>query len=262
MKTDASLQGRCALVTGGSRGIGRAIAEALAESGCKVALASRRGEDCLKVAEALAARFGVAALGLTADVSRHADVVRMFHELRRWSADRLDVLVNNAGYPFDPVLWNTALDATPPEKLRSWYLSVFETDTLGSVFCTHEALPLMKKNRKGSIIYVSSASALEGYEGSPYTVAKAGILGLMKDVARKYGPFGIRANALAPGSIRTPATYDKLETGAREKLAKRSPLDRWGEPEEVARAALFLASDASGFVSGQTIVIDGGAFRR
>ena len=133
---------------------------------------------------------------------------------------------------------------------------------MGSVFCTYEALPLMMARKGGSIIYIASTPALEGFQGTPYTVAKSGVPGLMKDVARLYGHLNIRANALALGNILTPATLESLDPGMQDKLAQETPLKRWGEPEEVARAALFLASNRSSFITGQTIAVDGGSVRR
>jgi NAD(P)-dependent dehydrogenase (short-subunit alcohol dehydrogenase family) len=174
----------------------------------------------------------------------------------------LDVLVCNAGFPFLPEIWNTATDAIPKEKLDIWYSQVFRTDTMGSIFCTYEALPLMKAQSRGSIIYLSSTPALEGYQGAPYTVAKAALLGLVKDIAREYGRYNIRANALALGSIQTPATFDNLDPSTRDTFAQEAALRRWGKPEEVGRAALFLASDLSSFVTGHTLVVDGGTVCR
>jgi len=140
---------------------------------------------------------------------------------------------------------------------------VFETDTLGSLYCTREALPLMMaRGAGGSIIYISSTPALEGFQGTAYTVAKAATLGLMRDVAFGYGRHDIRANALALGNIATPATLDQTDPAVRDELIKDAPLRRWGTPEEVARAVLFLASDDSSYMTGQTLVIDGGMVRR
>jgi NAD(P)-dependent dehydrogenase (short-subunit alcohol dehydrogenase family) len=255
------LDGQYALVTGGSRGIGQAIARSLAGAGCSVAVASRQLQDCEAAAQEIVNTLGVAALGLQCDVSKQKSVHDLFEQLRRWTEGRLDILVCNAGYPFLQEIWNTPLDATPAQNLENWYLDIFRTDTMGSVFCTYEALPLMIARRSGSIIYISSTPALEGYQGVAYTVAKAAILGLMKDVAREYGKFNIRANALALGSIQTPATYDQLDPESRKSFAEDAPLRRWGEPEEVGRAALFLASDLSSFVTGQTLVVDGGTVR-
>ncbi len=261
MTTHRDLEGRFAVVTGSTRGIGRAMAAALARQGCHVAVSARARADCEETARALAREHGVSALGWPCDVSDLQSVRALFAEVRDWCGGQLDVLVCNAGFPLRADIWNTPLHATPPEKLEDWYLGLFRTDTMGSVYATHEALPLFLARRRGSIIYVSSIPALAGFQGAPYTVAKAGILGLMKDVAAEYGRFNIRANALALGNIRTPATYDLLPEEIRQRFAAQAPLGRWGTPEEVGEAMLFLASDRSSFVTGQTLVVDGGIIR-
>lgn len=256
------LEGKYALVTGGSRGIGRAVAEILAENGCNVAITSRNREDLQEVAAEIAGNLGVGTLGIACDVSRHESVSELFQHLREWSSERLDVLVCNAGHAFVPEIWSTPLHAAEPDTLENWFVGVFRTDLLGSMFCTYEALPLMMAQKSGSIVYVASTPALEGYRGTPYTVAKAGILGLMKDVAREYGRFNIRANALALGNIMTPATFGRLGPDSRKALAEEAPLKRWGQPEEVGKSVLFLGSNLSSFVTGQTLVVDGGTVRR
>jgi NAD(P)-dependent dehydrogenase (short-subunit alcohol dehydrogenase family) len=261
MEDSANLKARFGLVTGGSRGIGKAIATCLASAGCNIVITSRNLHDCQAVAKEIRNSFGVQALAIECDVSKQDSVHDLFHNLRKWSHDRLDILVCNAGYPFLPEIWNTALDAIPREKLETWYAQVFRTDTMGSIFCTYEALPLMKEQNRGSIIYISSTPALEGYQGAPYTVAKAALLGLMKDIAREYGRFNIRANALALGSIRTPATFNNLDAATQKAFAEEASLGRWGKPLEVGLAALFLASDLSSFVTGHTLVVDGGTVR-
>ena len=255
------MEGRYAVVTGSTRGIGRAMAGVLARHGCNLVVSSRNPGDCEAAAKELAAEHGVRTVGIACDVSVRSAVCDMFEEISEWSEGRLDVLICNAGFPLRDDIFNTPLDATPADRLEEWYLGVFRTDTMGSVFCTHEALPLMLARGRGSIIYVSSIPALAGYQGAPYTVAKAGILGLMKDIAREYGRSSIRANALALGNIRTRATYDLLDAATRRLFAEQAPLQRWGLPEEVAEAALFLASDKSGFITGQTLVVDGGVVR-
>ena len=254
------LEGGYALVTGASRGIGLVVAETLAAEGCNVAAVSRQREDIEKAAQRIE-KLGVRSLGIPCDVSRRESVGELFQELRRWSASRLDVLVCNAGYPFLPEIWDTPLHMTPADRLEDWYLALFKTDTMGSVFCTYEALPLMITQGSGSIIYISSTPALAGFQGTPYTVAKAGILGLMKDIAREYGKYNIRANALALGNIMTHATVEHMNPKTRKALAHEAPLKRGGKPDEVGQAVRFLASHQSSFITGQTIVVDGGALR-
>ncbi len=256
------LENKYALITGATRGIGRAVAETFARNGAHVALTSRNARDCEAVAADLRGRFSVKVLGAACDVSVQASVSDLFREVRRWSSERLDTLVCNAGFPFLDELWNTPLDRTPAQNLEQWYLEVFRVDTLGSVFCTYEALPLMMRQGGGTLLYVSSTPALEGFQGAPYTVAKAGVLGLMKDVAHGYGKWNIRANALALGNIHTSATFDVLDEDVQRKFAEDAPLKRWGTPKEVADAALFLASPMSGYMTGQTLVVDGGTVRR
>ena len=262
MKEMQVLENQFALITGASRGIGRAIAESFAAAGCNVALASRNLQESRTAAEEIAGRHRVRAVGLQGDVSRQESVRKLFQQLRAWSSDRLDILVCNAGYPMRPEIWNTPLGTTPADKLQAWYFGVFSTDAMGAVFCTFEALPLMMARRSGRILYVSSTPALEGYQGGPYTMAKAAILGLMRDVAREYGKHNIRVNALALGNIETPATTDQLDDESRRALAAEAPLKRWGKPEEVGKAALFLASELSSFITGQVLVVDGGTVRR
>jgi 3-oxoacyl-[acyl-carrier protein] reductase len=262
MPLEHILSGKYSLVTGSSRGIGRAIADVLAEYGSNVLITSRNSLEAQAAAKEIADRYSVEAVGFACDVSRQASVHALFEYLRRWSSDRLDVLVCNAGFPFRGEIWETPLHDTPPGKISDWYFDLFRTDTMGSIYCTVEALQIMVARKSGSIIYITSTPALEGYRGTPYTVAKAGILGLMRDIAREYGKYNIRANAFALGNIRTLATFDQLDEESRRALAQEAPLRRWGSPEEVGRAALFLASDLSGFITGQTIVVDGGTLRR
>jgi 3-oxoacyl-[acyl-carrier protein] reductase len=257
-----TLDGKYALVTGASRGIGRAAASALAEAGCNVVLSARNAREAKSAGDELHREYGVRTAAIPCDVAQPASVKELVQELSRWSSGRLDVLVCNAGYPFLREIWDTPLHRTPADRLENWYLEVFRTDTLGAIFCTYEALQIMVAAPGGSIIYISSTPALEGLQGSPYTVAKAGILGLMKDVAREYGKYGIRANALALGSISTPATTGQMDAAMMETFAEATPLKRWGRPEEVAQAILFLASPRSSFITGQTLVVDGGSLRR
>ncbi len=203
MSNQRILEGEYALVTGGSRGIGRAAVDALAGAGCNVALTSRHLDDAEVAAQEARRNHAVEVLAAPCDVSDLDSVSTLFTEIRKWSSNRLDVVICNAGFAFDKEIWDTPLHETPPQKLAAWYEGVFRTDTMGSLFCTYHALPMMMTAGSGSIVYVASIPALEGLQGSPYTVAKAGVLGLMKDVACMYGKYNIRANALALGSILT-----------------------------------------------------------
>jgi 3-oxoacyl-[acyl-carrier protein] reductase len=262
MPLERILSGKYSLITGSSRGIGRAIADSLAEHGSNLLITSRNSLEAQAAAKEIADRYAVEAVGFACDVSQQASVHALFGYLRTWSSNRIDILVCNAGFPFRSEIWETPLHSVPPGNIRDWYIDLFKTDTFGAVLCTFEALQVMVARKSGSIIYIASTPALEGYRGTPYTIAKAGILGLMRDVAREYGKDNIRANALALGNIRTPATFDQLDEESRRALAQEAPLRRWGSPQEVGKAAIFLASDLSSFITGQTIVVDGGTLRR
>ncbi|MEE8408583.1 MAG: SDR family NAD(P)-dependent oxidoreductase [Myxococcota bacterium] len=252
----AGLPGQVALVTGATRGIGQATAHELARYGAAVVVVSLHADDAVRVAAELEESFGTRALGLTADVTDYAQVRACIDAARDWGG-RIDIVVNNAGYPVDDALWNTPLHEIPGAELEDWFHKVSAVDLSGSRNVTHAVLPAMMEQRSGAIVFVSSTPALAGHKATPYTEAKAGVLGLMRDVALNYGKHNIRANAVAPGNIAT-AWAEKLSAEERLALASETPLGRWGEPAEVGQAILFLASPLSSFVTGQTLVIDGG----
>ena len=235
----ASLDGKTALVTGGSRGIGRAIATELARAGASVVVGYRTGKD---EAEALASELG--ARVVQADVSSPEDAARLVEE-----AGTLDILVNNAGLTRDGVL------ARMPDD--DWRI-VLETN-LSSVFYTCRAAcrPMMKK-RGGSIVNLSSIVGVHGNWGQTnYAASKAGIIGFTKSLARELGSRNVRANVVAPGYVKTRLT-EVLPEEATQAMLQNTPLGRLGEPEDVAGAVRFLCSDEAAFITGEVLLVDGG----
>ena len=235
----ASLEGKTALVTGASRGIGRAIATELAGAGASVVVGYRSGKD---EAEALAAEIGARAV--QADVSNADDARRLVEE-----AGDLDILVNNAGLTRDGLLARM-----PDDDWRT----VIETN-LSSVFYTCRAVcrPMMKK-RAGSIVNVSSIVGVHGNWGQTnYAASKAGIIGFTKSLARELGSRNVRANVVAPGYVKTQLT-DVLPEEATAAMLTNTPLGRLGEPADVAWAVRFLCSDEASFITGEVLLVDGG----
>ncbi|MEK7730111.1 MAG: SDR family NAD(P)-dependent oxidoreductase [candidate division KSB1 bacterium] len=249
------------LITGATRGSGLMMAHLFAHCGAHVAINSRSHTETTQLAEVLHTRYHVPTLAVPGDVSNAATVAQMFETIAVWSAQRLEVLICNAGHPLVHELWHTPLHEMKEEEVAQWFEQVRAVDLEGARFCCRHALRLMLPQRRGSIVLISSTPALSGYRGTPYTEAKAALLGLMHDLAREYGAHNIRVNAVALGNIAS-GWYESLSTEQRNQLAHEAPLARWGQPEEVAGAILFLASELSGFVTGQTLVVDGGKVMR
>ena len=234
-----SLDGKLALVTGASRGIGRAIAEELARAGASVVVGYRSGKD---EAEELAAAIGGRAV--QADVSSPDEAKRLVEE-----AGDIDVLVNNAGLTRDGLLARMSDD--------DWR-TVIETN-LSSVFYTCRAVtrPMMKK-RGGSIVNISSIVGVHGNWGQTnYAASKAGIIGFTKSLARELGSRNIRANVVAPGYVTTALT-EVLPDEATAAMVQQTPLGRVADPAEIAGAVRFLASDQASFITGDVLLVDGG----
>jgi 3-oxoacyl-[acyl-carrier protein] reductase len=238
------LTGRTALVTGSTRGIGRAIAETLAGAGARVAVV---GRDAAKAQEAAAA-VGNGAKGFAADVGDPKSVVALV-EAVEGAFGQIDILVNNAGLTRDNILfrikdedWDTVLDA----NLRGAFIAI------------RAASRGMMKRRWGRIINIASIVGLTGNKGQAnYAASKAGLIGLTKSVAKELGSRNILVNAVAPGFIETDMTA-AMTPEARAGLSGQIPLERLGTPRDIAGMVAFLASDHAAYITGQTLVVDGG----
>ena len=243
-----TLTDRVAIVTGGSRGIGRAISTALAAAGATVVVNYRGNAAAADETIAAITASGGKAIAIQADVANGDDVKRLFSEVNS-AYGRLDILVNNAGITRDTLMmrmkdddWDAVLDT----NLKSQFLT------------TRAAISTMVRARYGRIINITSVVGLMGNAGQAnYAAAKAGIIGFTKSVAREIGSRSITVNAVAPGFIDTELTA-VLNDEMREALKKQIPLGRLGSPEDVAGVVTFLASDQAAYITGQTFNCDGG----
>jgi len=244
------LSGRVAVVTGGSRGLGAEFAEGLAEAGASLMLCARRDEWLVPGAESLRAR-GFTVHAMRCDVSNASDVHAVVNAaIERFG--KIDILVNNAG-----VSWGERPEAM---TLAQWQ-RVIDVNLTGAFLCSQAVGREMIKRQHGRIINIASIAGLQGNVNGPYyagyAASKAGLMGLTRELAASWGRHGIRVNAIAPGFFRSrmsDASIDQIESS----LNVVTPLGRVGHPGELKGVAVFLASDASNYITGQTIVVDGG----
>jgi 3-oxoacyl-[acyl-carrier protein] reductase len=243
---DLELGGRRVLVTGGSRGIGRAAVLALAEQGASVAAGYTTESDAVQGLARELEAFGNDSHVVRADVSDPDQVAAMVDSVRT-RFEHIDILVNNAG-----VVSHRTLDDLDVAEWRR----VIDTNLTGLYLVTRAVVPAMPSG--GSIINVTSAVGLRGMVArTHYTASKAGVIGFTRSLAKEMGPRGIRANAIAPGIIETDQVAGLTDEG-RARYSGMISLGRLGQPDEIAGAILFLASDLSAYVSGETIIVDGG----
>ncbi|MGB3682178.1 MAG: 3-oxoacyl-[acyl-carrier-protein] reductase [Rubrobacteraceae bacterium] len=241
-------EGRVAVVTGGGRGIGRAIAVRLANEGAKVAISYRSNEEEAGKTAGLIRDAGAECETFKGDVASSDDVKALFEAVGE-SFGGVDILVNNAGVTRDNIMLRMKEDE---------FDDVIQTNLKGTYLCTRAVLRGMVRARWGRIVNVSSVVGLIGNAGQAnYAASKAGIIGLTKSVAREVAPRGITVNAVAPGYVETELTGG-LPEEVKDQIRAQTPAGRIGEPEEIAEVVAFLAGEGAGYVTGQTIAVDGG----
>lgn len=243
------LTGRVALVTGGSRGLGKAMARAFAEHGASILICSRNAEELAAAASEIGAGLPVRVEWMTADLSQRAEAQRVADEaMARFG--RVDVLVNNAGgntpQRADQITdeaWETVIDLNLSSIMR----------------LTRALLPQMMERNWGRVIHISSVLGLGGKLGrNVYSATKAALIGMARSSALDLGPYGVTVNCIAPGPFLTELPLGLLNEEQKLEFTNRTALKRWGKPEEIAGVALLLGTDAGSYITGATILIDGG----
>lgn len=241
-------EGRVAVVTGGGRGIGRAIAVKLASEGADIAISYRSNDEAAEEAAGAVRETGRKCEVFKGDVAEPDDVKRLFDGVNE-AFGRIDILVNNAGVTRDNLMMRMKEDE---------FDSVLRTNLKGTYLCTKAALRPMVRARWGRIVSVSSVVGLAGNAGQAnYAASKAGIIGFTKSVAREIAQRGITANVIAPGYVETELT-GSLSENVKDQIKAQVPNGRFGEPGEIAAAVAFLVSEEAGYVTGQTLAVDGG----
>jgi 3-oxoacyl-[acyl-carrier protein] reductase len=243
------LKGKVALVTGAAQGIGKAVALLLARNGADIIVSDinlEKAEETAREVEGLGQR----ALAVKTNVAEANDVEKMVQTaLERFG--RIDILINNAGITRDKLLLRMSDE--------DWD-AVLGVNLRGTFLCTRAVIRPMAKQKSGKIVNIASVVGTMGNAGQAnYGASKAGVIGFTKTVAREYAPRGINVNAIAPGYIETPMT-EALPEKAKEELKRMIPMDRLGKPEDVAEAVLFLVSEASTYITGQVLHVNGGIY--
>ena len=243
------MKGHTAIITGGGRGIGKAIAETLARRGVNIVVVDVNLDIAKETADYLRT-LGVRSIPARADVSKAADVSAIFETAAK-EFEKVEILVNNAGITKDGLLMRM--------REEDWD-AVININLKGTFLCSKEAVRLMSKQRYGRIINIASIVAFMGNPGQAnYSASKAGIVGLTKTIAKEYAGRGITSNAVAPGFITTAMT-DALPENVKTEMMKSIPMSRFGTVEDVANAVAFFAANESGYVTGQVIHVNGGMY--
>jgi NAD(P)-dependent dehydrogenase (short-subunit alcohol dehydrogenase family) len=243
------LNGRVALVTGGSKGLGKVMARAYAEAGADVMICSRHEDECRKAVDEIAAGTGRKVLYAAVDLAQRGEAERLA-ALTLERLGRVDVLVNNAGSNLPQ-----AIDAITDE---TWD-KIVELNLTSCMALARAVTPGMKERRWGRIIMLSSIMGIASKDGrASYSATKAAVVGLAKAAALDLGPYNITVNAIAPGPFLTDLPGNMLTDEQKATFANRTALGRWGKPAEIAGAALLLGSDAGAYITGSTLLIDGG----
>jgi 3-oxoacyl-[acyl-carrier protein] reductase len=242
------LENKTAIVTGGGRGIGRAICVRLAKEGANIVTCYAHGAEAAQETVALCKEYGVQAVAVAADVSVKEDVDKLFEEALKVTGT-IEILVNNAGITRDGLLIRMSDDD---------FNQVVDTNLRGAFYCMRAASKLMMKKRYGRIVTISSVVGLMGNAGQVnYSASKAGVIGMTKSLAKELGSRNVTANAVAPGFITTDMTA-ALSDAVKDEMAKSIPLARMGQPEDVANAVAFLVSDEASYITGHVLNVDGG----
>ena len=253
-----SLQDKVILISGSSSGIGYAMAKYFAEAfESTVIICSRSIERAIKASKTIKGKT----FAIELDVTNQNNILYAIENILN-NFGKIDILINNAGYKFDKELWYKKFHEVKIDK----FIEIINIDLIGSIRLSRSVITHMidrniKSNNKngGIIINIASTPAINGHvEGSPYTIAKSGIIGLTKHIAREYGIYNIRAYTLALGNISTEATYYSMDEIHRSLAEQETSLKRWGKPEEIAKIAAQIASDNFSYATGNTIIVDGG----
>lgn len=247
------LSGRVALITGGSKGLGKAMARQLAEAGADVVISSRHADELEAALQEILDGTSVRGAFFTADMTRREEVAQLAQAALQ-EMGRVDILINNAGSNLPE-----AIDQVSDEN----WDTIIELNLTSCMALTRALVPHMKERKWGRVIYISSIMAFGSKVGrSSYSATKAALVGMTRTNALELGPYGITVNCLAPGPFLTELPMQLLSDEEKKVFAERTALGRWGDPRELAGSALLMASEAGSYITGTTLIVDGGTLCR